>query len=126
MNADWAKGRNERTHQEGIFPRGYVTIVEEKSNSHGIAPPPTPQRETNYGNMPVAVSQTGGGGGGGAPSKVEENGKKFGKKLGNAGTCHMLHLPIYVPFVSLRVPDWFVAIFGAGATIGSNIVNGIF
>jgi LAS seventeen-binding protein 1/2 len=36
------------------------------------------------------------------PSKLEENGKKFGKKMGNA------------------------AIFGAGATIGSNIVNGIF
>jgi LAS seventeen-binding protein 1/2 len=36
------------------------------------------------------------------PSKFEENGKKFGKKMGNA------------------------AIFGAGATIGSNIVNGIF
>ena len=35
-------------------------------------------------------------------SKLEENGKKFGKKMGNA------------------------AIFGAGATIGSNIVNGIF
>lgn len=35
-------------------------------------------------------------------SKVEEGGKKFGKKLGNA------------------------AIFGAGATIGSNIVNSIF
>ena len=36
------------------------------------------------------------------PSKLEEHGKKFGKKMGNA------------------------AIFGAGATIGSNIVNGIF
>lgn len=35
-------------------------------------------------------------------SKLEEQGKKFGKKMGNA------------------------AIFGAGATIGSNIVNGIF
>jgi hypothetical protein len=90
MNPDWAKGRNERTHQEGIFPRSYVNIVEEKSNSHGMVPPPTPQRETNYGNMPLSVSQTGGGaGGGGPPSKVEENGKKFGKKLGNAGTSDM-------------------------------------
>ena len=34
--------------------------------------------------------------------KLEDQGKKFGKKIGNA------------------------AIFGAGATIGSNIVNGIF
>jgi LAS seventeen-binding protein 1/2 len=39
---------------------------------------------------------------GNRPNKFEENGKKFGKKMGNA------------------------AIFGAGATIGSNIVNSIF
>ncbi|KAI5305890.1 hypothetical protein KEM55_008807, partial [Ascosphaera atra] len=39
---------------------------------------------------------------GGHMSKVEEGGKKFGKKIGNA------------------------AIFGAGATIGSNLVNSIF
>lgn len=38
----------------------------------------------------------------GEKSKVSENTSKFGKKLGNA------------------------AIFGAGATIGSKIVNGIF
>jgi hypothetical protein len=56
---------------------------------------------SNFGNMPLDVAQ-------GAqappqePSKVEQNGKKFGKKLGNA------------------------AIFGAGATIGGKIVNGIF
>lgn len=43
-----------------------------------------------------------GNGEGKVPSKVEEGGKKFGKKLGNA------------------------AIFGAGATIGGNIVNSIF
>lgn len=53
-----------------------------------------------YGNMPLMLAQ--------AqqeqrkPSKLEEHGKKFGKKMGNA------------------------AIFGAGATLGSNIVNGIF
>lgn len=101
MNSDWAKGRNERTHQEGIFPRSYVNIVEEKSNSHGMPPPPTPQRETNYGNMPLAVSQTGGGGGGGGPpSKVEENGKKFGKKLGNAGTLYFWFY-LYIYFLCL-------------------------
>jgi hypothetical protein len=43
-----------------------------------------------------------GNGEGKAPSKIEENGKKFGKKLGNA------------------------TIFGAGATIGGNLVNSIF
>ena len=87
MNADWAKGRSERTRQEGIFPRSYVTIVDEKNTSQGLGmvpPPPTPQQGNNYGNMPLAMSQSGGGGGG-QPSKVEENGKKFGKKLGNAG-----------------------------------------
>jgi LAS seventeen-binding protein 1/2 len=59
---------------------------------------------TDYGNMPLAVSQSGSTmpTEGRKPSKFEENGKKFGKKMGNA------------------------AIFGAGATIGSNIVNGIF
>lgn len=64
---------------------------------------PTPSASADYGNMPLAVA------GSGQldysqrkPSKLEEHGKKFGKKMGNA------------------------AIFGAGATIGSNIVNGIF
>ncbi|KAH8694006.1 SH3 domain-containing protein [Talaromyces proteolyticus] len=96
MNNDWWRGRNERTGMEGIFPRSYVKVVDEKTV---LAPQPT-----NYGNMPLEVSQ-----GAGSPStdprrpsKFEEHGKKFGKKMGNA------------------------AIFGAGATIGSNIVNGIF
>ena len=54
--------------------------------------------------MPLVVSQSGRAtlAGNGKYSKLEEQGKKFGKKMGNA------------------------AIFGAGATIGSNIVNGIF
>jgi hypothetical protein len=65
---------------------------------------PQPMQSTEYGNMPLAVAQTGSSQypEGRKPSKLEENGKKFGKKMGNA------------------------AIFGAGATIGSNIVNGIF
>ncbi|KAL9050945.1 MAG: hypothetical protein Q9162_006330 [Coniocarpon cinnabarinum] len=100
MNAEWWKGRSERTGEEGIFPRSYVEV--EKN-----AAPQMPGRansSTNYGNMPMDVSQSGGS----APadpaqkSKFEQGGKKFGKKMGNA------------------------AIFGAGATIGSNIVNGIF
>lgn len=54
--------------------------------------------------MPLAVANSGSmvDPGQRKPSKLEEHGKKFGKKMGNA------------------------AIFGAGATIGSNIVNGIF
>ncbi|KAF2130550.1 SH3-domain-containing protein [Dothidotthia symphoricarpi CBS 119687] len=94
MNAEWWKGRNQRTGAEGIFPASYVR-KDEKSMVPAGAPAPT-----NYGNMPLDVSNS-------AqqphePSKAEQTGKKFGKKLGNA------------------------AIFGAGATIGSNIVNSIF
>ncbi|PYI33726.1 SH3-domain-containing protein [Aspergillus indologenus CBS 114.80] len=96
MNADWWRGRNERTNLEGIFPRSYVDVIEEKAVS---SPPPT-----NYGNMPLEVSQSGStpDGDPAKKGKFEEHGKKFGKKLGNA------------------------AVFGAGATIGSNIVNSIF
>ncbi|KAL5337301.1 SH3 domain-containing protein [Aspergillus crustosus] len=93
MNADWWRGRNERTNLEGIFPRSYVNVLDEKA----IASP------SAYGNMPLDVSQSGSSSTPGKPnSKFEEHGKKFGKKMGNA------------------------AIFGAGATIGSNIVNSIF
>ena len=86
MNVDWAKGRNERTGQEGIFPRSYVKIMEEKASFAAPLPPRTP---SNYGNVPSDVSQGGGGAssmmGGGAGSKVNDNTKKFGKRLGNAG-----------------------------------------
>ncbi|KAN0073893.1 SH3 domain containing protein [Elaphomyces granulatus] len=97
MNNDWWRGRNERTHLEGIFPRSYVTISDEKPALSIVSPQPI-----SYSNLPLEVSQTGSSPGGRKPSKLEEQGKKFGKKMGNA------------------------AIFGAGATIGSNIVNGIF
>lgn len=108
MNAEWWKGNNERTGQEGIFPRSYVRVEEKGEKEPGALP--TPQQAygapvqpsgTNYGNMPLDVAN-GQPQQNGAPSKGQEMGKKFGKKLGNA------------------------AIFGAGATIGSNIVNGIF
>lgn len=97
MNNEWWKGRNERTGQEGIFPASYVRR-EEKAVMP--TPPPGPVA-SNYGNVPMDVSQ-GAQNGPHEPSKGEEMGKKFGKKLGNA------------------------AIFGAGATMGSKIVNGIF
>ncbi|RMZ67655.1 sh3 domain-containing [Pyrenophora seminiperda CCB06] len=100
MNNEWWKGRNERTGMEGIFPASYVR-KEEKAFTPG---PPAP---SNYGNMPLDVASSAQAPApapapAGEPSKVEANGKKFGKKLGNA------------------------AIFGAGATIGGKIVNGIF
>ncbi|KAL1968265.1 hypothetical protein VTN77DRAFT_2100 [Rasamsonia byssochlamydoides] len=99
MNNDWWRGRNERTGLEGIFPRSYVTVLDEKPAPPIVAPQPT-----SYGNLPLEVSQ--GSSSASTPgrrtSKLEEQGKKIGKKMGNA------------------------AIFGAGATLGSNIVNGLF
>jgi hypothetical protein len=74
------RGRNERTHLEGIFPRSYVTVSDEKPALSIVSPQPI-----SYGNLPLEVSQTGSPPGGRKPSKLEEQGKKFGKKMGNAG-----------------------------------------
>jgi len=93
MNAEWWKGRNERTGQEGIFPRSYVRVEEKQA-----MPPPPTHAPSNYGNVPVDVAQ------GQQPQGEKKDGfaKKVGGKLGNA------------------------AVFGAGATIGSKVVNSIF
>ena len=107
MNQDWWMGKNERTGKEGIFPRNYVFV--EQENKTPVQPqygypsngPPAQQNPYNSSVPPVAVSEGGAGGGEGS-GKAGEYGKKFGKKLGNA------------------------AIFGAGASIGGKIVNGIF
>jgi len=123
MNTDWWMGRNERTGAEGIFPKSYVQVDTEKDVAGFYAPsqpnyvspspsaaangayPPPPQAQNPYNSHvpPMAIAQGGEpAGDSGGKSKVSEHGKKFGKKLGNA------------------------AIFGAGATIGGNIVNSIF
>lgn len=120
MNDDWWMGRNQRTGAEGIFPKTYVQIdhnvspqgyPNEKTGYYGLNgasagnyPPPPGHSQGNAYNSaapPMGVANSGGEQNG-EPSKMEENGKKIGKKLGNA------------------------ALFGAGATIGSNIVNSIF
>lgn len=114
MNADWWMGRNERTGAEGIFPRTYVETFapvptgygNEKATASpapygGYPAPPAQQNPYNASAPPMAVANDGSQGGE-AGGKAGGMGKKFGKKLGNA------------------------AIFGAGATIGSNIVNSIF
>ncbi|KAI9903603.1 hypothetical protein N3K66_000132 [Trichothecium roseum] len=117
MNQDWWMGQNTRTGREGIFPRNYVLVEQETKApvpQYGYPAQPSyaqgpPQQKNPYDSSvpPVAIAQGGGGGPSGeeqkeGPSKLEKHGKKFGKKLGNA------------------------AIFGAGATIGGNIVNSIF
>ncbi|KAK5120637.1 hypothetical protein LTR85_005995 [Meristemomyces frigidus] len=76
MNAEWWKGKSTRTGQEGIFPRSYVKLIEEKADQQAGS-------STNYGNAPLAVSGMGNGDGR-VPGKGQEMGKKFGKKLGNA------------------------------------------
>ena len=73
MNAEWWKGCSTRTGQEGIFPRSYVKVIDEK------AAPAQNQYANNYGNQPLEVSQMGNGTDP-APSKTQEQGKKFGKK----------------------------------------------
>lgn len=116
MNQDWWMGMNQRTGQEGIFPRNYVMPEQDYKAPGGYGPPqpqygypsgpPAQQNPYNANVPPMAVAEGGGqqaqGGEGQGGGKAGEYGKKFGKKLGNA------------------------AIFGAGATIGGNIVNSIF
>ncbi|RKF54070.1 LAS seventeen-binding protein 1 [Golovinomyces cichoracearum] len=124
MNPDWWLGKNLRTGQEGVFPQNYVQILpypaqgeygnEKKGNMYqsGNFPPPYQQQAVStlpppsgpvnpYNSsvppMQVAEQKTDSMAG-----KGGEMGKKIGKKLGNAAT------------------------FGAGATIGGNIVNSIF
>ena len=120
-------GKNCRTGEEGIFPSNYVRSENypsplasgqpsggyygEKQGYPGQQQQPyqpyqaqQQQHQDPYNSHvpPVAIAsepqQVGDEKGG----KAQEMGKKFGKKLGNA------------------------AIFGAGATIGGNIVNSIF
>lgn len=120
MNKDWWMGRNIRTGKEGVFPVNYVT-----PKAGGAAPSPSPygnEKQQSYNGYPAQQQQQQYNNQGppppgpsnpynsdippsavaNQPSKGGEMGKKFGKKLGNA------------------------AIFGAGASIGGKIVNGIF
>lgn len=123
-NNEWWFGRNMRTGVEGVFPTNYVQRQtnpsppighyggNEKAGVYGGGypgqptyaqqgpPPPGPSSPYNSSVPPMAIAE--GSGEHKQPGKGQEMGKKFGKKLGNA------------------------AIFGAGATIGGNIVNSIF
>ncbi|KAH6646908.1 SH3 domain-containing protein [Truncatella angustata] len=120
MNDDWWMGKNQRTGAEGIFPKNYVEIdhAQEKAGYYGApaqpmyAPqqggypaPPQGQNPYNSSVPPMAVAE---GSAGqqqqqpGEEGKMGKYGKKIGGKLGNA------------------------AIFGAGATLGGNLVNSIF
>jgi hypothetical protein len=111
LNADWWHGRNTRTGKEGMFPNTYVQerappsnayTGNEKQNYAGYQQGPPPPGPSNPYNSAVPPMQMANEPTEQKPGKGSEMGKKFGKKLGNA------------------------AIFGAGATIGGKIVNGIF
>jgi hypothetical protein len=131
MNADWWLGKNLRTGQEGVFPVNYVQVQtnpdrsgglngnmspgpqggsygNEKANGYGGyqpqqqyqgPPPPGPSNPYDSAVPPMQIAEQPTES---KPGKGQEMGKKFGKKLGNA------------------------AIFGAGATMGGNLVNSIF
>ena len=145
MNNEWWLGKNLRTGKEGVFPVNYVQVQHNQPQPHSAygspvpapygspapqgqgyynekannpynnntyggypnqyqqsqyqQPPPGPSNPYNADVPPVAVAEHQGDD---KPNKGADMGKKFGKKLGNA------------------------AIFGAGATIGGNIVNSIF
>jgi len=129
MNADWWLGKNLRTGQEGVFPVNYVQVQAvpppgpppqggyygNDNKAGGFAggypqpqqyqspPPPGPGPSNPYNSPvpPMAVAEQPVDGNK-PPNKGAEMGKKFGKKLGNA------------------------AIFGAGATLGADLVNSIF
>jgi LAS seventeen-binding protein 1/2 len=85
-NGEWWRGRNERTGLEGIFPSTYVRVIEDKQKSAAA---------TNYGNIPLQVSQEGAPPSqeSGGHSKLGENGKKFGKKMGNAAIFGAVSAP---------------------------------
>ncbi|KAI4596056.1 hypothetical protein KJ359_006348 [Pestalotiopsis sp. 9143b] len=119
MNDDWWMGKNQRTGAEGIFPKNYVEIDQAAEKAGFYAPaqpmyapgpghqggypaPPQGQNPYNANVPPMAVAEGSGDQQNAQGGKGSEMGKKFGKKLGNA------------------------AIFGAGATLGGNLVNSIF
>ncbi|KAK9453713.1 SH3 domain-containing protein [Dipodascopsis uninucleata] len=147
VNADWWRGRDRQTNREGIFPSSYVKVVSSFSSDQKSSPSPAPtpysyggQDQKSYPpqqymppqqaysvppsqsyaapvpqpyyppqqqqQQPIVVQQQQQQDSQASSSNrfggLEGAGKKFGKKLGNA------------------------AIFGAGATIGADIVNSIF
>jgi hypothetical protein len=75
VNQDWWRGQNQRTGATGIFPANYVQVTDKEQSAGGF---------NSNGNMPMDVAQGQGGPANGPPSKFQEHGKKFGKKLGNA------------------------------------------
>lgn len=123
VNAEWWLGKNIRTGEEGVFPSNYIRRENFPSSLAQAQPQPQhayygdqksaqqyqpgPSNPYNNSVPPMAIAEGQQGQpaeqqGEEKPNKAAEMGKKFGSKLGNA------------------------TIFGAGATIGGNLVNSIF
>lgn len=114
-DGEWLHGRSKDTGRRGWVPYNRVVTATqddilkwEGDNEMRVRPAHDINMMTNVANgkggdsgfsTPPVLQPQGEGKG---KSKLEENGRKFGSKLGNA------------------------TIFGAGATIGNKIVNGIF
>ncbi|KAL8351399.1 hypothetical protein RB601_000574 [Gaeumannomyces tritici] len=140
MNADWWMGRNLRTGREGIFPRNYVEPE--------AAPVPAPVASPQQG-YPVNEKAVGGGyygGGGGAPPPQQQQ-QPYGQP---AYGYQQQQNPYNAPAPPMAVANpppaqqqeaqpqkesfakkagsklGNAALFGAGATLGGNIVNSIF
>ncbi|KAI5813213.1 SH3 domain-containing protein [Pyronema omphalodes] len=101
---DWWRGRVLGSTEIGLFPSSYVKETQVLARG---GPPLPGRKDGGYGaggNMMTDVAHHPQQHPQGEEQKsaLAKNGEKFGKKLGNA------------------------AIFGAGATIGGKIVNGIF
>lgn len=119
MNAEWWLGKNIRTGEDGVFPSNYIrrenfpsslaqaqpqnAYYGDQKNNQQQPYQPGPSDPYNNPVPPVAIAeQQPEQQAEGKQGKGAEMGKKFGSKLGNA------------------------AIFGAGATMGGNLVNSIF
>jgi len=117
LNAEWSMGQNKKTGKRGMFPTAFVQMRGSAppayNEKHGAPwqnngyygqqnqgpPPPGPSSPYDSAVPPMQMTDQPGEH---QPGKAQQMGKKFGRKLGNA------------------------AIFGAGATIGSDLVNSIF
>ncbi|KAK9367967.1 SH3 domain-containing protein [Lipomyces kononenkoae] len=120
INPDWWRGRDKSTNTEGIFPSSYVRVLgstpavpfpspyaqqyspppQQQYMPMPLQPYPVPSPQPYY--PPVQPQAEASNPEQRHESAFERQGKNIGKKLGNA------------------------VIFGAGATIGSDLVNSIF
>lgn len=120
LNNDWWRGRDMSSGREGIFPSNYVRVQDEKS----AAGPPsyygTPQQQQGYSQAPPQQQ----GGYYPPPMVVTQNPQEYEQQQQQQGDGHHHQAGQAVRRFGSKLGN--AAIFGAGATIGSDIVNSIF